>query len=68
MNEMSPEKGPLKKTKFHLNQPSIFREYVGCGPLPVTVTTRMMTFLVGDPNQNLHFPLLLGGGHTQGMC
>ena len=23
--------------------------YVGCGPLPVTVTTRIITFLVGNP-------------------
>ena len=23
--------------------------YIGCGPLPVTVTTRNITFLVGDP-------------------
>ena len=23
--------------------------YVGCGPLTVTVTTRIITFLVGDP-------------------
>ena len=25
-------------------------------PLPVTVTTRIITFLVGDPNLNLHLP------------
>ncbi len=23
--------------------------YIGCGPLTVTVTTRIITFLVGDP-------------------
>ena len=38
--------------------------YVGCGPLPVTVTTRIITFLVGI-HINLDFPLLLGGCHTQ---
>ena len=32
------------------------------------VTTRIITFLVGHPELNLHFPLLLGGGHgPQGM-
>ena len=30
--------------------------YIGCGPLPVTVTTRIFTFLVGNPNLNLHLP------------
>ena len=39
---------------------------LGVAPLTVTVTTRSMNnFLLGDPNLNLHFPLLLGGGHTQ---
>ena len=38
-------------------------------PLPstVTVTTRIIVFLVGDPNLNLRLPLLLGGGTTQGI-
>ena len=31
------------------------------GPLPVTVTTRMLIFLVGDPNLNLYLPLLERG-------
>ncbi len=26
-----------------------FARYIGCGPLTVTVTSRIMTFLVGDP-------------------
>ena len=39
--------------------------YFGLSPLPVTVTTRIITFLVGDPNLNLHLPQLLGGGTTQ---
>ena len=29
------------------------------------VTTRIITFLVGNPNLNLHLPQLLGGGTTQ---
>ena len=41
--------------------------HLGCGPLRVTVTTRIVTFLVGDPNLNLHLPLLLGGGHIQNI-
>ena len=36
-------------------------------PLPVTVTTRIITSLVGDPNLNLHLPQLLRGGTTQCM-
>ena len=36
--------------------------YVRSTPHPVTVTTRIITFLVGNPNLNLHLPLLLGGG------
>lgn len=37
--------------------------YLWCGPLPLTVTTRIITFLAGDPYKLL--PLLPGGGHTQ---
>ena len=40
---------------------------LGCPPLPVTVTTGNIIFLVGDPNLNLHLPLLLGGGTTQAI-
>ena len=37
-------------------------------PLPrIPVTTRIDIFLVGDPNLNLHFPQLLGGGTTQSI-
>ena len=39
--------------------------YIGLSPLPVIVTTRIITFLVGNPELNLHLPLLLGGGTTQ---
>ena len=37
-------------------------------PLPrMPVTTRIITFLVGNPNLNLHLPLLLGRGTTQNI-
>ncbi len=56
---------------FHTSQPNVLKYIVICiryGPLPVTVTTRSITFLgLGDPNLNLHFPPLLGGGHTQNI-
>ena len=45
---------PKKET--HLN--------LGLSPLPVRVTTRIITFLVGNPYKP-SFPLLLGGGTTQ---
>ena len=32
-----------------LAQGFYFKVYIGCGPLTVTVTTRIITFLVGDP-------------------
>ena len=38
--------------------------YFGLSPLPVRVTTRIVTFLVGNPYKP-SFPLLLGGGTTQ---
>ncbi len=41
--------------------------YVGLSPLPVRVTTRIITFLVGNPYKP-SFPLLLGGGTTQLIC
>ena len=31
-------------------------------PPSIPVTTRIITFLVGDPNLNLHLPQFLGGG------
>ena len=38
-------------------------------PLPrMPVTTRIITFLVGNPNLNLHLPLLLGRGTTQNIA
>ncbi len=30
--------------------------FLGCPPFPVTVTTKIVTFLVGDPELNLHLP------------
>ena len=41
--------------------------YVGLSPLPVRVTTRIITLLVGNPYKP-SFPLLLGGGTTQNIC
>ncbi len=38
--------------------------YLGLSPLAVRVTTRIITFLVGNPYKP-SFPLLLGGGTTQ---
>ena len=38
--------------------------WVGLSPLPVTVTTRIVPFLVGNPYKP-SFPLSLGGGATQ---
>ena len=35
--------------------------YIGSSPNPVTVTTRIIPFLVGNPNLNLDLRLLLGG-------
>ena len=43
-----------------------WRVYLGLSPLPVTVTTRIFTFLVGNPYKP-SFPLLLGRGTTQGI-
>ena len=39
-----------------------FGVYLRSTPHPVTVTTRIITFLVGNPELNLHLSLLLGGG------
>ena len=41
--------------------------FFGLSPCPVTVTTRIVMFLGGDPELNLHLPLLLGGGTTQNI-
>ena len=38
---------------------------LGCGPLTVTVTTRIIPFLAGNPYKP-SFLLFLGGGTTQG--
>ena len=39
----------------------------GLSPLPVTVTTRIITFLVGDPYKPSFATGILGGGTTQNM-
>ena len=44
-----------------------FVVWLGLSPLPVRVTTRIITFLVGNPYKP-SFPLLLGGGTTQCMA
>ena len=50
---------------FFLEIPSWGYEiFLGLSPLPVRVTTRIITFLVGNPYKP-SFPLLLGGGTTQ---
>ncbi len=53
--------------KKHLNWISWQRTipFIGCGPLSVTVTTRIITFLVGDPYKPSFPTGILGGGHTQ---
>ena len=40
--------------------------YLGLSPLPVRVTTRIITFLVGNPNLNLHFHYYWEGGQPNG--
>ncbi len=47
------------KTK---STPLIQYLYIGLSPLPVRVTTRIVTFLVGNPNLNLHFHYYWEGG------
>ena len=50
----------LQSTKTHdLNLPWVWP------PLSNNHHQDFVTVLVGNPNQNLHLPLLLGGGHTQ---
>ena len=40
--------------------------FIGLSPFPVIVTTRIITFLVGNPYKP-SFPLLLGRGTTQSI-
>ena len=42
--------------------------YVGYGPFPVRVTTRIIPFLVGNPYKPLFATGILGRGHTKGIC
>ena len=38
---------------------------IGLSPFPVIVTTRIITFLVGNPNLNLHFHYYWEGGQPK---
>ena len=60
----STQKNLHKPGSFLLKR-SLLWVNVGLSPLPVRVTTRIITFLVGNPYKP-SFPLLLGGGTTQG--
>ena len=42
---------------------AVLNTYLGCGPLPVTVTTRIITFSVGDPYKPSFTTGILGGAH-----
>ena len=43
--------------------------YIGLSPLPVTVTTRtIITFLVGNPELNLHLPQASWEGEQPNVC
>ena len=51
--------------KYALRNPAItswYGKYLGLSPFPVIVTTRIITFLVGNPNLNLHFHYYWEGG------
>ena len=52
---------------YFQGQTSSFREgiYLGCCPLPVTVTTRIVTFLVGDSYKAENATVTGRGPHTQ---
>ena len=59
-----PKTVELRTSLYIFNVHNIFQLYLGLSPLPVRVTTRIVTFLVGNPYKP-SFPLLLGGGTTQ---
>ena len=44
---------------------NFFMVFLGLSPFPVTVTTRIITFLVGDPELNLHFHYYWEGGQPK---
>ena len=45
-----------------------FAKYIGCGPLTVTVTTRIMTFLVGDPYKPSFTTVTVRGPYPKESC
>ncbi len=52
---------------FSFSEPPTPTVYIGLSPLPVRVTTRIITFLVGDPTLNLHFHYYWEGGQPNGI-
>ena len=50
-----------------LNHQQYDMVYVGCGPLTVTVTTRIITFLVGDPYKPSFPTVTVRGPHPRYM-
>ncbi len=51
------------------NNDKMIKQYIlGVAPLPgFQWPADLFTFLVGDSEENLHLPLLLGGGHIQNI-
>ena len=67
---ISKVKGPSQKTNDLDVFVNTFREclqpiyiYLGCGPLTVTVTTRIITFLVGNPYKPSFTTVTVRGPH-----
>ncbi len=71
---MVPPKHPFVHSVFHeINHPfwgvcpPIFGNIHRYNVYVTDYYTRIITFLIGNPNLNLNVPLLLGGGHIQGI-
>ncbi len=60
---------PQARSKFYQNSTHPPKRGIGLiwPPFPVTVTTRVITCLGSGIHIKLHFPLLQGGGHIQGI-
>ena len=56
--------GPEVSFGSKLIQEGILDLAVGCGPLPVTVTTRIITFLIGNPYKPSFAPVTGRGAHS----